>query len=97
LFVDDAHSELGDVNDLLDFLASDSNHSLKLILVSSTSQWYPRVKTPSLHKAAVDYFLNRIQGDEIDLLLNLAESVTPVRNLVEEHFPDSRGASGEDA
>jgi hypothetical protein len=44
------------------------------------------VKTPSLHKAAVDYFLNRIQGDEIDLLLNLAESVTPVRNLVEEHF-----------
>jgi len=86
LFVDDAHSELGDVNDLLDYLVADDNQSLKIILVSSTNKWYPRLKTPSLHKGAVEYLLNRVQSNEIDRLIDLAENVTPVRNLVEEQF-----------
>lgn len=86
LLVDDAHSELSEVNDLLDYLAADSNVALKLILISSTNQWYPRLKTPSLHKSSVEHLLNRIQGAEIDRLLDLAENVTAVRSLVEARF-----------
>jgi hypothetical protein len=86
LLVDDAHSELADINDLLDALASDSNSALKFILVSSTNQWYPRVKTPSLYNIASEYLLNRVHGPEIDRLLNLAENVAPVRSLVEKTF-----------
>jgi len=86
LFIDDAHTELAEVNDLLDYLASDNNKSLRLVLVSSNSQWHPRIKTPSLHKGGVEYSLNRVHGNEIDRLLDLAENVTAVKSLVEENF-----------
>jgi hypothetical protein len=86
LFIDDAHSELSDVNDLIDYLTTDANQSLKLILVSSTNQWYPRVKTPSLHKAASEHLLNRVHGNEIDRLLNLVEHVSAIRDLLEASF-----------
>ncbi|MBV9984750.1 SIR2 family protein [Bradyrhizobium sp.] len=86
LLIDDAHVELSEVNDLADYLASDKNTWLKLILVSSTSQWYPRIKTSSIHKLGKEYFLNRVRSVEIDRLLNLAENVPAVRALVEGNF-----------
>lgn len=92
LFIDDAHSDLSEVNDLVDFLVTDGSSSLKLVLASSTNQWYPRVKTPALHKSSVEYHLSRVHSNEIDRLLNLAENVPAVRNLVEANFAGfSRG------
>jgi replication-associated recombination protein RarA len=86
LFVDDAHVDLVEVNDLVDFLVADGNNSLRLILASSKNQWYPRVKTPALHKSSIEYYLYRVQGNEIDRLLNLVENVTSVRALVDSNF-----------
>lgn len=86
LLIDEAHTELSDVNDLIDRLAIDDNRSLKLILISSTNQWHPRAKTPNLHKLARDYALTRVNSIEIDRLLDLAEFEPQVRNLVEQAF-----------
>jgi hypothetical protein len=92
LFIDEAHAELSEINDLVDSLVTDGNKALRLLLVSSANHWYPRIKTPSLHKQGIEYSLNRIQGTEIDRLLDLAQNVTPVRALVEQRFAGfSRG------
>ncbi|MBB4427101.1 hypothetical protein GGD66_005677 [Bradyrhizobium sp. CIR48] len=86
LLIDDAHLDLSDINDLTDYLASDKNYNLKLVLISSANQWHPRVKLPSLHKFAKEYHLNRVQSNEIDRLLDLAEQVKAIRDLVEQSF-----------
>jgi hypothetical protein len=92
LFIDNAHSDLSELNDLVDFLVSDGTISLKLILASSNNQWYPRVKTPAFHKTSNEHYLNRVNSNEIDRLLNLAENVAPVRSLVDTNFAGfSRG------
>nr|WP_249797643.1 SIR2 family protein [Bradyrhizobium sp. 199] len=86
LIIDEAHLDLSDVNKLSDYLASDANVSLKLVLISSVNHWHPRVKVPSLHKAAQEYNLNRVQSNEIDRLLDLAEQIKDIRDLVERGF-----------
>jgi hypothetical protein len=87
LIIDDAHLVLSEINDLSDYLTSDKNIALKLVLVSSTNQWHPRVKVPSLHKSAQEFHLNRVQSNEIDRLLDLAEHAKEIRDLVERGFP----------
>jgi hypothetical protein len=67
-------------------LASDGNVALRLLLVSSNNQWSPRIKVPSFHKTSQEYTLTKVQGNEIDRLLNLAEFEPQVRVLVEEGF-----------
>lgn len=86
LLIDDAHSDLSDVNELIDSLVADDNKSLALILVSSANHWYPRVKATGIHKLGKEYLLNQVANNEIDRLLNLAESVTAVRDMVEDNF-----------
>ena len=86
LFVDEAHIELSELNELIDGLAADGNNSLKLLLVSSTNQWYPRVKTPCLLRVAREYTLSRVHSNEIDRLLDLAEYEPQVRSSVEQGF-----------
>jgi hypothetical protein len=86
LFVDEAHIELSELNDLVEGLASDGNVALRLLLVSSNNQWSPRIKVPSFHKTSQEYTLTKVQGNEIDRLLNLAEFEPQVRVLVEEGF-----------
>lgn len=86
LIIDEAHLDLSEVNKLSDYLASDDNGCLKLVLISSVNHWHPRVKVPSLHRAAQEYNLNRVQSNEIDRLLDLAEHVKDIRDLVERGF-----------
>jgi hypothetical protein len=86
LFIDDAHLELPEINNLVDDLAYDHSTRLRLILASGRNHWQPRVKTPALYKGANEYQINRIQGPEIDRLLSLTEEVEAVRALVESHF-----------
>ena len=62
LLVDEAHLELMQVNKLIDALSTDDNKNLKMLLVSTNHQWRPRVKTPSLYKVGVEYFLSRGTG-----------------------------------
>ncbi|MEY9234084.1 hypothetical protein ABIF68_002531 [Bradyrhizobium japonicum] len=86
LLIDDAHAELPEVNDLIDGLSSDDNDALKLILISSSGQWHPRIKSPALHRRSQEYLLSRVSNEEIERLLDLAQNVPDVRNLVEENF-----------
>lgn len=86
LFVDEAHAELQEVNDLADALDAERFGSLKILLVSPKHQWQPRVKAPALYRAAAEHHLSRVTNKEIDRLLDLLESNREVRNLVESAF-----------
>lgn len=86
LFIDEAHADLPQVNDLIDKLSSDTPQHLKLLLVSSKHHWGPRVKTPAYFNVGREFSFNRVQDDEIDRLLTLIETNDPLRRLVEETF-----------
>ena len=86
LLVDEAHLELGQVNSLVDLLAADDNVHLKIILVSTKSQWNFRTKTPNIFKLGKTYRMSVLSTDEIDRLLNLIERQPPIRELVEASF-----------
>jgi hypothetical protein len=86
LLIDDAHLELEEVNNLIDYLASDGCINLKLIVTSSRPQWEPRQKTPALHRLGKDYILAKIMADEVNKLLHLIESEPRISGLIEPGF-----------
>ena len=86
LFIDEAHTDLDDVNDLVDGLARGNMTSLKLVFTSSSPQWDPRQKTPTLFKHNTEHRIVKVQGDEIDRLLLLIDSKSELRALVESSF-----------
>jgi hypothetical protein len=86
LFVDEAHTELGALNELIDGIATDENHHFRLILVSSRNHWYPRIKTPALYNCGSEFYLNKVQDGEVDRLLDLVEGHSLLRRLVEGSF-----------
>lgn len=86
LLVDDAHTHLQALNDLLDQLSSSKLNSLKLICVSTRNHWAPRIKTPIVFKLGKEFLLGRLNQQEIDRLLGLVDSVEEVRVLVEKSF-----------
>lgn len=86
LLVDDAHTELTRVNDLLDMLERDKITNLRIILVSTNHNWGHRIKSSVLHKHSVVYSLNKVTGEEIDGLLDLVEKKSDLRALVESDF-----------
>ena len=86
LLIDDAHSELTEINDLIDYLVTDKVTVLSLILTSSKNQWYPRVKTPGFHNRSREYQFNRINEIEVDRLLDLLDRVPEISRLVGDAF-----------
>jgi hypothetical protein len=86
LLIDNAHSDLSKINELVEALERDKIASLKLILVSTNHNWGPRVKSPVLFKGAKVYSLNKVSGEEIDGLLDLVERKSGLRALVEGDF-----------
>lgn len=86
LMVDDAHSHLYEINELVDRLYSNGQNSLKLLLVATRHQWNPRVKSPTLNKKGTAYTLSQLSGAEIDRLITLVETAPAIRALVEQTF-----------
>ena len=86
LLIDNAHSELSQVNELAEFLADDENVALKIILVSTNHQWNLPVKSSSVHKNSKIYNLSIVGSAEIDRLVNLIETSAPIRALVANNF-----------
>ncbi|MCJ2101950.1 SIR2 family protein [Methylobacterium sp. E-046] len=86
LFIDEAHTELASINDLVESLSRDNRLNLKCVLTSTKYNWGPRIKSPIITKMGTTYSLNKIIGDEIDKLLNLVDSIDALRALVEERF-----------
>jgi NAD-dependent SIR2 family protein deacetylase len=86
LLVDEAHSHLHQLNELMDLLVADDNPHLKILAVSTKSNWLPRTRTPNFNRCGKDFWLSKLSGDEIDRLLNLIERQPRIRELVEESF-----------
>ncbi|ABF64057.1 hypothetical protein TM1040_1324 [Ruegeria sp. TM1040] len=86
LLVDEAHSHLHQLNELMDLLVADDNPHLKILAVSTKSNWIPRSKTPNFNRCGKDFWLSKLSVDEIDRLLNLIERQPRIRELVEESF-----------
>lgn len=86
LLVDDAHSHLYQVNELIDRLFSNDNGHLKIILTTTRHQWNPRVKSPTLYRNGKEFALVRLSNEEIERLLQLVDISDPLRRLVEPMF-----------
>lgn len=86
LFVDEAHSHLHEINQLLDALYSERVKELKIIVASSRNHWNPRIKTAVLYKAGREFSMGKLKPDEVDGLLNLVDANPDVRSLVGDAF-----------
>lgn len=86
LLIDEAHVHLQQINNLIETLISEKLSALKLICVSTRNHWSRRIKTPNIFKVGRELVLSRLQPQEIDRLLNLVDSNSAVRTLVERTF-----------
>ncbi len=86
LMIDEAHGELPQINQLVEFLEQDNITSLRLILISTHHQWHFRIKVPALNKQAVIYTMSKVEGNEIDRLIALIEGNLQIRALATSNF-----------
>ncbi|WFU53617.1 SIR2 family protein [Bradyrhizobium pachyrhizi] len=86
LLIDDAHSQLYPLNELVDRLFANDNGHLKIILTTTRHQWNPRVKSPTLYRNGKEFALVRLSNEEIERLLQLIDISEPLRRLVEPMF-----------
>jgi hypothetical protein len=86
VLIDDAHFSVREINTLIDDLVSTKNKSLSIVLVASRSSWRPRVKTPNLFKVGKEFFLSKLDDEEVERLLNLVDNQPDISNLVEKTF-----------
>ncbi len=86
LFIDDAHSHLFSLNELIDRLAAAQYTHLKIIVASSRNHWGPRVKTPNIYQCGKEFPMILLDHQEIDRLIVLVDSVPELRTLVEAGF-----------
>lgn len=86
LLLDDAHSYLPEVNNLVDLLVADGNEFLKLIITSSNNHWKPRVKSSNLTKFGNIERLSKLDQSEIASLLNLVQNKSKIAQLVDKSF-----------
>lgn len=86
LLIDEAHSHLHHLNEILDGLISEKNTNLKIIAVSTRNHWNPRVKTPGFYRVSKEFSLGRLRDSEVDRLLNLVDSNSNIRRLIEDSF-----------
>lgn len=86
LIIDEAHSQLGELNILIDGLAASDNNHLRILAVSSRHTWVHRIKTPNMFRYGKEYSLSILSNDEIERLLSLVETKSDLRKLVENTF-----------
>ncbi|SFU01900.1 SIR2 family protein [Sedimentitalea nanhaiensis] len=86
LLVDEAHSHLHQLNELMDLLVADDNPHLKILAVSTKNNWIPRSRTPNFNRCGKDFWLSKLSSEEIDRLLNLIDRQPRIRELVEDSF-----------
>jgi hypothetical protein len=86
LFVDDAHTHLFELNNLVDELAADGNKSLSIVCAAARNHWAPRIKTPHIYKIGREFNLSKLDYNEIDRLLHLVNTNSELQQLVETGF-----------
>lgn len=86
LFIDEIHSHLQAVNELIDRLTANQNSSLKVIGSTTRNHWNPRVKSANLYKYGSEIGISQLCSEEISRLLNLIDSNNELRLLTEPTF-----------
>lgn len=86
LFIDDAHNQLFEINNLIDLLSADSIFNLKLMLTSSRNHWNPRIKTPNLFNKGKEFVIRKLDDSEIEGLLSLVDTNSDLQPLIENSF-----------
>ena len=86
LLVDEAHSHLHEINELIDAIQADRVRDFKLVLASSRNHWNPRIKSPAFFKVSREFSLKKLDSEEIDGLLNLVDSNSDIGLLVGDDF-----------
>jgi hypothetical protein len=86
LFIDDAHTHLREINDLVDGLVRAEVTSLIVILASSRNHWKPRIKSPNIYKRGKLFVLSKVDGAEIERLLSLVDTNADLARIVETSF-----------
>jgi len=86
LFIDESDTHLFEINELVDLIVRSGSKALKLILISTRSKWYPRVKSPHFFRLCREWMMSKLGEEEIDRLLHLIDSNERLRVLVEPMF-----------
>ena len=86
VMVDEAHSHLHQLNELMDLLVADDNAHLKIIAISTKNNWLPRSKTPNFNRYGKEVRISKLSGEEIERLLNLITRQPKIRELIEDSF-----------
>ena len=86
LFIDDAHEHLNGINALVDAIAKQEVPALKLVVVSSSPHWNPRLKSPAIFAHGQKYEVSQLSQREVTSLLDIIENSPEVASLVEPQF-----------
>lgn len=86
LLIDDCPQNLRQINSLLDGFSRISDPALRLILTAETANWLPRTKSPELFSRGLGEKLSKLTSDEIEELVNLIDSQSSIRCLVDANF-----------
>lgn len=86
LFVDDAHTHLYELNNLIDELVAAGSKSFRVVCAAARNHWAPRIKTPHIYKIGKEFQLSRLDNKEIDRLLHLVDTNPELQQLVEAGF-----------
>jgi GTPase SAR1 family protein len=86
LMVDEAHTHLQGMNELIDRLIANEIKSLVVVCASARNLWNPRVKSPNIYKSGFELSLSRLSVNEIEKLLNLIDRTPAFVRLTEANF-----------
>lgn len=86
LYLDDAHTHLYELNELVEGLSKLEKANLKILMTSSKGLWNPRVKSPEIYQNGKIFELSKLDNTEIENLLNLIDTNTSLKDLTSSIF-----------
>ena len=86
LLIDDCHSDMLEVNKLVESITGTSPSALKLLLVSSKHAWNPRQKALGIFSFGKGFDLRKLSNSEINSLIELLDREQDIKSLVENRF-----------
>lgn len=86
LLIDEAHTHLHGINELIDRLITNQISNLTIVCASARNLWNPRVKSPNIYKYGAEVSLSRLSRNEIDRLLSLVDRTPVFIKLTEPSF-----------
>lgn len=86
LFIDDCHSDMLELNRLIDSIIGSEVSPLKILLTSSKYSWNPRQKSLGIFSFGKEFLMSKLSNNEINSLIELLDNQKEIRDLVEDKF-----------